>query len=47
MHETRVAIYTRVSTLDQSDGGQEKELRELARRKGWTVLGIYLDKSRD
>jgi DNA invertase Pin-like site-specific DNA recombinase len=44
MHETRVAIYTRVSTLDQSDGGQEKELRELAERKGWTIHGVYQDK---
>ncbi len=44
MHEERVAIYTRVSTLDQSDGGQEKELRELAQRKGWTVFGVYQDK---
>jgi DNA invertase Pin-like site-specific DNA recombinase len=44
MHEERVAIYTRVSTLDQSDGGQEKELRELAQRKGWSVFGIYQDK---
>jgi DNA invertase Pin-like site-specific DNA recombinase len=44
MHEERVAIYTRVSTLDQSDGGQEKELRELAQRKGWSVFGVYQDK---
>jgi DNA invertase Pin-like site-specific DNA recombinase len=44
MNETRVAIYTRVSTLDQSDGGQEQELREYAERKGWTIFSIYQDK---
>jgi DNA invertase Pin-like site-specific DNA recombinase len=44
MKEARVAIYTRVSTLDQSDEGQECELLEFAERKGWSVAEIYRDK---
>jgi DNA invertase Pin-like site-specific DNA recombinase len=44
MNETRVAIYTRVSTLDQSDGGQEQELREYVERKAWAISSIYQDK---
>ena len=44
MKETRVAIYTRVSTVDQSDEGQEHELLEFAQRRGWTVAEVYKDK---
>jgi len=44
MKPIRVAIYTRVSTLDQSIEGQEHELREYAERRGWTPEGVYRDK---
>jgi DNA invertase Pin-like site-specific DNA recombinase len=42
--QTRIAIYTRVSTLDQSDEGQERELCEFADRRNWTVAEVYKDK---
>jgi DNA invertase Pin-like site-specific DNA recombinase len=44
MGETRVAIYTRVSTPDQSLEGQEHELLEYAERRGWVVSKVYRDK---
>jgi DNA invertase Pin-like site-specific DNA recombinase len=44
MKQTRVAIYIRVSTLDQSTEGQEHELLEFAERRGWTVAEVYRDK---
>ena len=44
MRETRVAIYTRVSTLDQSNEGQEHELRQYAKHRGWSVVRVYADK---
>ena len=44
MGETKVAIYTRVSTLDQSNEGQEHELRRYAKQRGWSVVRIYADK---
>ena len=44
MGETRVAIYTRVSTPDQSLEGQEHELLEYAERRGCIVSNIYRDK---
>jgi DNA invertase Pin-like site-specific DNA recombinase len=44
MKDARTAIYTRVSTLEQSDGGQEHELLEFAERRGWTVTEVYKDK---
>ena len=44
MEEVRVAVYTRVSTLDQSLEGQEHELVEYASRRGWIVSKIYRDK---
>jgi DNA invertase Pin-like site-specific DNA recombinase len=44
MGETKVAIYTRVSTLDQSNEGQEHELRQYAKQRGWSVIRIYADK---
>jgi DNA invertase Pin-like site-specific DNA recombinase len=36
MRETRVAIYRRVSTPDQSLEGQDHELLEYAERRGWS-----------
>jgi DNA invertase Pin-like site-specific DNA recombinase len=44
MKEARISIYTRVSTLDQSDQGQERELLEFAQRRGWAVAEVYKDK---
>lgn len=43
MKAKRVAIYARVSTVDQNLDPQLDELRDLARRRGWTVVGEYLD----
>jgi putative DNA-invertase from lambdoid prophage Rac len=37
----RVAIYCRVSTADQSCERQERDLRTLAMRAGYEVVGIY------
>ena len=41
--QTRVAIYTRVSTDDQSTKTQEHELRQYAKNRGWTVQRVYTD----
>lgn len=40
----RVALYCRVSTVDQDLVGQERELREEAARRGWTVAAVYSEK---
>jgi DNA invertase Pin-like site-specific DNA recombinase len=42
--QSRVAIYTRVSTVDQTDEGQERELLEFVQRRGWNVAEDYKDK---
>lgn len=41
----RVAIYARVSTLNngQSPEMQLRELREYCERRGWTIIGEYVD----
>lgn len=39
-----VAIYTRVSTDHQTMANQERELREVAERAGWTVVKVYADR---
>jgi DNA invertase Pin-like site-specific DNA recombinase len=39
----RVAIYLRVSTLDQTTANQERELREVASRMGCEVIKVYWD----
>jgi DNA invertase Pin-like site-specific DNA recombinase len=36
-------LYLRVSTLDQTTANQERELREVAERAGWTVGKVYKD----
>jgi len=41
--QTRVAIYTRVSTDDQSTSTQEHELRQYAKHRNWTVQRVYTD----
>lgn len=43
MSETRVGIYARVSTQDQSPEMQLEALREYAERRGWSVVGEYVD----
>jgi DNA invertase Pin-like site-specific DNA recombinase len=39
----RVAIYARVSTIEQSSEVQLHELREYCARRGWTVGSEYVD----
>ena len=38
-----VAIYARVSTSDQNNQIQVRELTEFAQRRGWAIAGIYPD----
>lgn len=44
MEPKKVAIYTRVSTAEQSTGSQESELRAYAKARGWTVFRVYEDR---
>jgi DNA invertase Pin-like site-specific DNA recombinase len=39
----RVAIYTRVSTDEQSVRNQSDELRDVAERRGWEIVAEYSD----
>jgi DNA invertase Pin-like site-specific DNA recombinase len=39
----RAAIYTRVSTDQQTTENQETVLRQIAERRGWNVVQIYTD----
>jgi DNA invertase Pin-like site-specific DNA recombinase len=39
----RVAIYSRVSTLDQSSENQTSFLADIAARNGWNLVGLYVD----
>ena len=43
MTPTSVAIYVRVSTTEQNTKAQERELREYATKRGWSIQGIYRD----
>ena len=43
MKESRIAIYTRVSTDEQSTSTQEHELRQYAKHRSWTVQRVYTD----
>ena len=38
-----VAVYLRVSTLDQTTANQERELREVASRMGCETVKVYRD----
>ncbi|QOJ37268.1 MAG: recombinase family protein [Nitrospira sp.] len=40
----RVALYARVSTDGQSVENQLRELREVARRHGWEIVGEFVDR---
>ncbi|MBR7651728.1 recombinase family protein [Brucella oryzae] len=39
----RAALYLRVSTDTQTTDNQERELREVAERSGWTITEVYRD----
>ena len=43
-HPPRVALYARVSTDKQSTENQLRELREVAVRLGWNVVGEFVDR---
>lgn len=40
----RAALYVRVSTDQQTTEGQERELREYAKNRGWELARVYKDK---
>ncbi len=40
----RVAIYARVSTNGQTVTNQLRELRQVAKRQGWKVVGEFIDR---
>lgn len=40
----QVAMYSRVSTDDQNLDGQESEMKEYAKNRGWEVTRVYRDK---
>ncbi len=42
-HSTRVAIYARVSTTDQSTDSQLLDLRRYVRERGWDIFKEYVD----
>jgi DNA invertase Pin-like site-specific DNA recombinase len=39
----RAALYLRVSTTDQDTERQERELRAVAKARGWKVVEVYVD----
>src|SRR5436190_9117896 len=39
----KTAIYARVSTSDQHNEIQTRELTEYVQRRGWTLAGVYQD----
>jgi DNA invertase Pin-like site-specific DNA recombinase len=39
----RVALYTRVSTDQQTTENQERELRQVAERSGWQIVEVFCD----
>lgn len=44
VREMKVAIYARVSTVDQNYEGQLEELHALAERSGWEIVEVYSEK---
>ncbi len=42
-HSTRVAIYARVSTTEQSTDSQLLDLRRYVRERGWNIFKEYVD----
>jgi DNA invertase Pin-like site-specific DNA recombinase len=43
MASTRVALYLRVSTLEQDVTNQRRELEDVARRHDWRVVAVFSD----
>ena len=43
MSNKRAALYVRVSTDAQTVENQLRELRQVARRRGWDVVEVYSD----
>ena len=44
-NETRAALYARVSTTNRQDPAmQTRELKEYCRRRGWKLIGEYVDR---
>ncbi len=43
-NKTKVGLYARVSTLDQSPDMQIRELREYAAARGWTITSEYVNR---
>ena len=41
----KVAIYTRVSTAEQNDELQRRDIEDYATRQGWPVVDLYQDKA--
>jgi len=41
--QKRAALYLRVSTDHQSVENQNRELRQIAERRGWIVVEVYSD----
>jgi len=39
----RVAIYLRVSTIDQNEAMQRNDLQDMARQRGWEIVEEYVD----
>jgi DNA invertase Pin-like site-specific DNA recombinase len=42
--KVRVSMYSRVSTDGQNTDGQESEMRDYAKNRGWEVTRVYRDK---
>lgn len=45
MKAKRVALYLRVSTLEQNLENQRRELKAVAKRHGWHVVNVFQDKA--
>jgi putative DNA-invertase from lambdoid prophage Rac len=43
VHEVNIAIYARVSTADQTNAIQVRELKEYVERRGWKLVSVYQD----
>jgi len=43
MKRTKISIYARVSTDEQSAGAQLRDLRDYAKNRGWTNIKEYVD----
>jgi DNA invertase Pin-like site-specific DNA recombinase len=41
--QKRAALYVRISTDHQTVENQNRELRQIAERRGWTVVEVYSD----